>query len=187
MSETMSLPSDLPEPHDDGEADHLRGLTLPGVALPSTGGGSVDLSTLRGRTVLYIYPATGVPGEGPPSDDWDSIPGARGCTPQSCSFRDHHAELAALDAAVLGLSRQSTDEQREAAERLRLPFELLSDADGRLTEALRLPTFETAGRVFLKRMTLFLRDGVIEDVLYPVFPPDRSADDALDWLRRHPA
>ena len=187
MSDVTTLPADLPTPQDDGAADHLAGTRVPSVALPATSGDEIDLSTLRGRTVLYIYPATGVPGQPLPSDDWNAIPGARGCTPQSCAFRDHHAELANLGAAVLGLSRQGPDAQAEAAARLHLPFSLLSDMDGRLTEGLRLPTFETGGRVFLKRMTLVLRDGTIVHALYPVFPPDRSADDAIAWLRANPA
>ncbi|MEM7566856.1 MAG: peroxiredoxin [Pseudomonadota bacterium] len=186
MADVNELPADLPVPQDDGGADHLRGRRLPSLALPSTHGGTVDLSTLTGRTVLYIYPATGVPGQGLPSDDWDAIPGARGCTPQSCAFRDHHAELKALGASVLGLSRQTSAVQAEAAARLHLPFALLSDAEGHFTEALSLPVFETGGRVFLKRMTLMLRNGAIEHALYPVFPPDRSADDAMAWLRAHP-
>ena len=187
MTDVTALPPDLPAPKDDGAADHLPGMRLPSLTLPATSGGTVDLSASSGRTVLYVYPATGVPGQPLPSDDWDTIPGARGCTPQSCAFRDHHAELADLGAAVLGLSRQTPDAQAEAAARLHLPFALLSDMDGRLTEALRLPTFETGGRTFLKRMTLVLRDGAIEHALYPVFPPDRSADDAIAWLRANPA
>ena len=187
MTDVATLPQDLPVPEDDGAADHLPGLRLPSLARVSTAGGAVDLSTLRGRTVVYIYPATGVPGQPLPSDDWNAIPGARGCTPQSCAFRDHHAELADLGAAVLGLSRQAPDVQAEATVRLHLLFALLSDMDGRLTDALRLPTFETGGRTFLKRLTLVLRDGAIEHALYPVFPPDRSADDVIAWLRANPS
>jgi peroxiredoxin len=176
-------PPDLPRPVDDGACDHLPGMAMPAVALPSTAGRMVDLSALPpGRTVIYAYPRTGEPGK-PVPEGWDAIPGARGCTPQSCAFRDHHAELAALGAGVFGLSTQTTDYQREMAERLHLPFEVLSDADFRLTEALRLPTFEAAGMRLLKRLTLIVRDGSIEHVFYPVFPPDRSAEEVLAWLR----
>ncbi len=187
MADVNTLPDNLPVPVDDGAADHLADHALPALPLPSTDGGSVDLSSLSGRTVLYIYPATGVPGQPLPSDEWDAIPGARGCTPQSCAFRDHHQELNELGAGVLGLSRQTTTVQAEAARRLDLPFALLSDAEGKLTEALSLPVFETGGRIFLRRMTLILRDGVIEHALYPVFPPGESAAAAMDWLRANPA
>lgn len=180
-----ALPGDLPAPADDGAADHLRGMRLPSVPLPSTDGGDVDLSALPGRTVVYAYPRTGVPGEDPLVPDWDSIPGARGCTPQSCGFRDHHGELAAAGSAVLGLSTQDTAYQREAVGRLRLPFALLSDADQRLTTALRLPTFVAAGETLLRRLTLLIEDGEVRHVWYPVFPPDSHAADVLDWLRRH--
>ena len=180
-----SLPANLPAPVDDGACDHLRGARVPRVGLPGTRGGVVDLGALGGRTVVYAYPRTGVPDRDPP-DGWDLVPGARGCTPQSCAFRDHHAELAALGARVFGLATNPTDYQREAADRLHLPFELLSDARFELTEALRLPTFEIAGMRLLRRFTLILRDGAIEHVMYPVFPPDRNADDVIAWLRAHP-
>ena len=177
------LPKDLPRPVDDGAAKHLTGMTLPRVALGATGGGSVDLAALRGRVVIYIYPMTGRPGV-PLPDGWDGIPGARGCTPQSCSFRDHHAELQALGASVYGLSTQTTDYQKEAHDRLHLPFELLSDNELRLKRALRLPTFEVAGMELYKRLTLVARDGRIEKVFYPVFPPDRNADEVIAWLHQ---
>ncbi len=177
------VPTDLPAPEDDGGARHLPGLELPPVELPATDGTRVDLARLAGRTVLYAYPRTGVPGE-PLPDGWDSIPGARGCTPQSCAFRDHFAQLRALGVArVFGLSTQTTAYQQEAAERLHLPFPLLSDADLRFARALRLPTFEVAGMVLLKRLTLVLDDGVIAKVFYPVFPPDRNAEEVIGWLR----
>jgi peroxiredoxin len=180
----MILPSDLPAPVDDGAARHLTGLTLPQVALPATDGSSVDLATLRGRTIVYIYPRTGVPGQALP-DGWDMIPGARGCTPQSCSFRDHFAELQRLGVASLfGLSTQDTAYQREAAERLHLPFAILSDAELRLTRAIRLPTFEVAGMTLTRRMVLVIDNGTISKVFYPVFPPDRSAQEVVDWLQR---
>ncbi|HKW06986.1 MAG TPA: peroxiredoxin [Candidatus Dormibacteraeota bacterium] len=178
----MQLPDDLPVPVDDGEADHLRGLRMPHVVLPSTGGRDVDVGELgAGRTVLYLYPRTGRPERGVPAG-WDSIPGARGCTPESCGFRDHFAELRALGAGVFGVSTQDTDYQREAVERLKLPFELLSDSRLELARGLRLPTFEFEGETLLKRMTFIVRDGIVEHVFYPVFPPDRHAEEVLGHL-----
>lgn len=180
------LPPDIPAPQDDGRARHLTGTRLPNLALPATAGGTVNLSRLKGRTVLYIYPRTGVPGTDPPPG-WDQIPGARGCTPQSCGFRDHFAELKALGVAqVFGLSTQSTGYQREAAERLHLPFPLLSDAELNFASALHLPMFMTAGLTLLSRMALIVADGVIVKVFYPVFPPDRNAQEVVDWLRSRP-
>ena len=175
------LPEDLPVPTDDGAADHLPGIQIPSVPLSSTAGETVDLSALPGRTVVYCYPMTGRPGSDLPSG-WDEIPGARGCTPQSCSFRDHHAELRTLGARVFGLSTQDTDYQREATQRLHLPFALLSDEELAFADTLRLPTFEVEDMVLLKRLTLIIRDGRIEKVFYPVFPPDRSAQDVVGWL-----
>ena len=175
------LPEDLPVPTDDGAANHLPGIQIPSVPLSSTAEETVDLSALPGRTVVYCYPMTGRPGSDLPSG-WDEIPGARGCTPQSCSFRDHHAELQALGARVFGLSTQDTEYQREAAQRLHLPFALLSDEDLAFADTLRLPTFEVEHMVLLKRLTLIIRDGRIEKVFYPVFPPDRSAQDVVGWL-----
>jgi peroxiredoxin len=177
------LPPDLPVPLDDGAADHLLGAAVPDVALPSTDGRSIGLTASRAeRTVVYAYPRTGRPGVEPLVSDWDLIPGARGCTPESCGFRDHHAELLALGADVAGLSTQTTEDQREAVERLGLPFQLLSDADLRLVRALRLPTFEVAGQTLLKRLTFVVRDGRIEHVWYPVFPPDSHAAEVVAWL-----
>jgi peroxiredoxin len=152
------------------------------VPLPATDGSIVDLSGLSGRTVVYIYPRTGVPGQQPP-DGWDAIPGARGCTPQSCSFRDHFAELRQLGVThVLGLSTQDRAYQNEAAERLELPFPILSDGDLALARAIKLPTFTIAGMVLLKRMVLVIDAGVIAKVFYPVFPPDKSAEEVIAWL-----
>src|SRR3954466_6275272 len=177
------LPPDIPAPQDDGAARHLAGLKLPSIALASTNGSQVDLSTLKGRTVVYIYPRTGRPGQAMP-DGWDAIPGARGCTPQSCSFRDHFAELKRLGVAHLyGLSTQDLDYQREAVERLHLPFAILSDAGFALTDALRLPTFEVDGMRLIKRMAWVIDDGVITHIFYPVFPPDESAAQVVAWLR----
>jgi peroxiredoxin len=180
------LPAGLPVPEDDGAAEHLPGLELPPVSLASTSGENVDLSALAGRTVLYCYPMTGRPDRALPAG-WDGIPGARGCTPQSCAFRDHHAELGALGARVFGLSTQSTGYQREAKERLHLPFELLSDQELRFAGALGLPTFEVEGTVLLKRLTMIVSDGRIEKVFYPVFPPDKNAGEVAAWLARNPA
>jgi peroxiredoxin len=178
------LPPDIPVPQDDGAARHLAGLALPDLALPATSGPPVTLSKLEGRTVLYIYPRTGVPGVDPPPG-WDQIPGARGCTPQSCGFRDHFAELKALGVGhVYGLSTQDTAYQREVAERLHLPFAILSDADLKLGRAIKLPTFTTSGMTLFKRMALVIDDGVIVKAFYPVFPPDKNAAEVIAWLRR---
>lgn len=184
MQNTVGTPdwSTIPAPHDDRATRHLSGARMASVALQSTGGERVDLSALAGRTILYVYPRTGRPGIENP-DGWDMIPGARGCTPQTCSFRDHFAELQALGVDHLfGLSTQDPEYQREAAERLHLPFALLSDEQLTLTRAMRLPTFETSGMTLLKRFTLAIHDGVVEHVFYPVFPPDRSATDVIRWL-----
>jgi peroxiredoxin len=184
-----ALPPDLPVPTDDGAAAHLTGLTLPSVPLAATDGKAVDLATLSGRTVVYVYPRTGRPDQEVPAG-WNAIPGARGCTPQSCSFRDHHAELRALGARVFGLSSQDTAYQREAVERLHLPFPLVSDASLAFATTLRLPTFQVSslpGETLLKRLTLILRDGRVEHLFYPVFPPDQNAADVIAWLTAHPA
>ena len=183
------LPAGLPRPSDDGAARHLPGTVMPAMALPSTDGGPFAVNKIPDgfdRLIIYAYPKTGRPGVDPPAE-WDEIPGARGCTPESCGFRDHAADLADLGAAVAGLSAQDTEYQREAAERLRLPFPLLSDADGRLAEALNLPVFTAWGGRLLKRLTLVIRAGAdgaaaIEHVCYPVFPPDRHAAEVLSWL-----
>jgi peroxiredoxin len=183
MIDPYSLPADLPRPVDDGAADHLAGARLPPFALPATDDTEVALAELPGLTVVFAYPRTGRPGEPSLVDDWDLIPGARGCTPETCGFRDHHAELTAGGAAVYGLSTQDTDYQREVAERLALRFPILSDARLELTTALRLPTFEAAGETLLKRLTMAIRDGEIERVWYPVFPPDGHAAEVVGWLR----
>jgi peroxiredoxin len=164
----------------------LTGQMLPALSLPSTAGGAVDLAALpAGRSVIYAYPRTSKPGQ-PAPEGWDVIPGARGCTPQACTFRDHHQELAALGAAVFGLSTQTTAYQQEMAARLHLPFPVLSDAEFRLTEALGLPTLTADGMRLLRRLTLILRGSRIEAVLYPVPVPEQSAEDAIAWLRAHP-
>ena len=177
------LPSGIPTPQDDGAARHLAGAKLPDLVLPATDGTSVNLSRLSRRTVIYIYPRTGVPGVDPPTG-WDQIPGARGCTPQSCAFRDHFGELKRLGVAHLyGLSTQDTAYQREAATRLHLPFALLSDEKLALAKALKLPTFSVAGMTLLKRMALVVDDGQITKVFYPVFPPDKSAAEVIAWIQ----
>jgi peroxiredoxin len=185
--QTVAAPdwSTIPAPQDDGAAAHLVGMKLPSVVLPATDGTAVDLSSLAGRTVVYAYPRTGVPGAPPLVDEWDQIPGARGCSPQSCAFRDHFAELRDLGVAhVFGLSTQDTAYQQEAATRLELPFALLSDAAGELTRALTLPTFEAGGLTLLKRLTMIIDDGTITHVFYPVFPPDANAGEVVAWLSR---
>jgi peroxiredoxin len=177
------LPADIPVPQDDGAARHLAGMRLPDLALPATSGPPVNLSKLKGRSVVYIYPRTGVPGADLPPG-WDDIPGARGCTPQSCSFRDHAGELKQLGVTHLfGLSTQDTAYQQEAATRLHLPFPILSDEHLALTNALKLPTFIAAGMTLLKRMAWVIDDGVITHVFYPVFPPDKSAADVVAWIK----
>ena len=173
----------LPRPEDDGAAGHLPGAGLPDVALPATDGRRVSLHAVKGPVVVYAYPMTGRPDRALP-EGWDDIPGARGCTPQSCAFRDHHAELRALGAVeVFGLSTQSPEDQAEAAARLHLPFALLSDAELILARALGLPTFEVEGRVLLRRLTLLIQDGRITRLCYPVFPPGSDAGIVAEWLR----
>jgi peroxiredoxin len=184
VHDPYSLPPDLPAPEDDGAASHLWDMPLPPFELTATDGSNVRLDRLPGRVVVYAYPRTGVPGEDPLVPDWDEIPGARGCTPESCAFRDHFKDLRSAGAAlVFGLSTQETDYQREVAERLHLPFALLSDADLEMTKAMRLPTFNVAGQTLMKRFTLVIAEGRVEHVFYPVFPPDEHAEEVLAWLR----
>jgi peroxiredoxin len=178
------LPDDLPVPQDDGAARHLAGMRLPDIALAATDGAQVNLSRLKGRTVVYVYPRTGRPGQALPTG-WDAIPGARGCTPQSCGFRDHFAEMKGLGVTALhGLSTQDSAYQREVAERLHLPFTILSDAELKLTSAMRLPTFAVDGMTLIRRMAWVIDDGVLSHAFYPVFPPDGSAAEVIEWLKR---
>jgi peroxiredoxin len=175
------LPDDLPVPEDDGAADHLPGLEIPALTLGSSRG-PVNLAELaRERLVLYVYPRTGRPGR-PMLPGWDDIPGARGCTPQSCAFRDHAAELADFEARVAGLSAQSLDDQIEFAERNAMPFPIVSDERLELARALGLPTFEAGGETLYKRLALVAEEGRIVKVFYPVFPPDRNAAEVLAWM-----
>jgi len=179
MTSFETMPEDLPRPIDDGACDHLVGMKLPDIDLLATDGSVVNLSAQKRKTVIYCYPMTGKPGV-PLPEGWDDIPGARGCTPQSCAFRDHHAELSALGADVFGLSTQNTDYQKEMAERLHLPFLVLSDADFVFCQAMRLPTFEVNGMRLLKRVTMIADKGIADKgtimrVHYPVFPSNSDA------------
>jgi peroxiredoxin len=178
----LTLPPDLPVPEDDGAADHLPGLRIPALVLDSSQG-EVDLAELCAvRAVLYVYPRTGTPGV-PSLPGWDAVPGARGCTPQSCAFRDHTAELAGLGARVAGMSSQALDEQIEFATRNHISYPVLSDPDLLVRDAFDLPTFEIAGFTLYKRLALIAENGIVVKVFYPVFPPDRNAGDVLAWLR----
>ncbi|HEY2122238.1 MAG TPA: peroxiredoxin [Chthoniobacterales bacterium] len=183
MSNSFDLPADLPVPVDDGACRHLEGMRLPELPLSTNRGDSVNLAQLAGRTIVFCYPRTGEPGQ-PVPEGWDAIPGARGCTPQCLSFRDRHRELIAAGASnIFGLSTQDTDYQREAAERLSLPYALLSDQDLKFADALELPTFQFDSMTLIKRLSLIIDAGRITKVLYPVFPPDESAEQTLDWLK----
>ncbi len=184
MTNYNELPTDLPIPQDDGACNHLVGMTLPNVELRATDGAMVNLSHIAGCLVIYCYPMTGQPNV-PLPEGWDQIPGARGCTPQSCAFRDHYQELQALGAKVFGLSVQSTDYQCEMATRLHLPFQVLSDEQHQFQQALSLPTFMAGGMNLLKRVTLIANQGRIEAVHYPIFPSDSDASWVLDYLRQH--
>jgi peroxiredoxin len=179
----LELPDNLPAPKDDGGAKHLSGTKLPAIALLSTDGSRVDLSKVGGCSVVYCYPRTGQPGKALPTG-WDEIPGARGCTPQSCSFRDYFSELQKVGVDHLyGLSTQDTDYQREVVERLHLPFQILTDYELKFARALKLPTFAVDGMELLKRLTLVIDNGTITHVFYPVFPPNESAAEVLGWLQ----
>ena len=182
-----SLPEGLPVPGDDGAARHLPGMAIPALTFATSDGSLVDLSHLgAGRTIVYLYPMTGRPGTDLP-DGWEAIPGARGCTNEACDFRDHHAELLAGGVShVFGLSSQTPEYQAEAAERLHLPFAMISDVDFALADALTLPTFSAPDHDRLySRLTLVINDGVIEHVFYPIFPPNTHAQQVLEWLRTH--
>jgi peroxiredoxin len=179
------LPANLPRPKDDGAARHLKGMALPDLELPSTANRRVNLSKIAARwVVIYAYPMTGRPDRQLPQG-WDDIPGARGCTPETCGFRDHHKDLAKLQTEVFGVSTQDTPYQQEMVKRLEVPFEVLSDEHMELARALELPTFTVEGMTLLKRLTLVARHGRIEHVFYPVFPPDKHAEEVIAWLKKH--
>ena len=184
MTNFNELPADLPIPQDDGSTNHLKGMNLPKVSLQASNGKRIDLADIKGRLVIYCYPMTGQPNVALPNG-WDQIPGARGCTPQSCSFRDHYQELQALGAEVIGLSVQTTEYQKEMADRLHLPFPVISDVHYQFQRALNMPTFVTAGMTLLKRVTLIANNGVIEAVHYPIFPSDSDAAWVVHYLKNH--
>ena len=186
MTNVYEIPSNLPIPTDDGSTDHLKGLRLPNVSLAATNGTTINLGEIKGKLVIYCYPMTGQPNVALP-EAWDQIPGARGCTPQSCSFRDHYQELQALGAEVLGLSVQTTEYQKEMVDRLHLPFPVVSDSDYRFQKALSMPTFVASGMTLLKRVTLIVSNGVIQAVHYPIFPSDSDPIWVIDYLKRHQA
>ena len=186
MTNLNQLPTDLPIPQDDGAANHLVGMSVPTLVLAATTGEGINLGDIKGRLVIYCYPMTGQPNVALP-DGWDQIPGARGCTPQSCAFRDHYQELQSLGAEVVGLSVQSTAYQQEMADRLHLPFPVVSDVDYQFQRALKLPTFVAAGMTLLKRITFIANDGVIEAVHYPIFPSDSDPAWVISHLKNTPA
>lgn len=187
MSHDFPLPDDLPEPEDDGATDHLQGMELPDISLPTTDGRMVTLRDCAARTIIYIYPLTGRPDRDVIPDGWEAVPGARGCSPESCGFRDQYAELRDRGVeAVFGLSTQSSEYQREARDRLQLPFEMLSDAEWELANEIDLPRFAIQGEEYLKRVTLVIADGRVEHVFYPIFPPDEHASEVLQWITDTP-
>jgi len=186
MKNLLDLPDNLPIPEDDGACAHLEGMQLPSIALASTAGREIDLSLENGMVAVYVYPMIGRP-DSPPMVGWNEIPGARGCTPQSCSFRDQHSELLSLGAKVYGASSQSLEEQKEAVQRLHLPFELMNDSNFEFANALRLPTFEYNSLRLIKRLTLIIENGAICKVFYPVFPPNENAANVIAWLRENGA
>jgi peroxiredoxin len=183
MTNINQLPPDLPIPQDDGATAHLIGMRLPNISLMATNGQNIDIGSVTGWLVVYCYPRTGRPDAALP-EGWDQIPGARGCTPQSCSFRDHYQELQALGAKVIGLSVQATDYQQEMVNRLHLPFPVVSDVNYQFQKALNMPTFVTAGMTLLKRVTLIVKDGVIKAVHYPIFPSDSDPAWVIDYLKQ---
>lgn len=182
----LVLPDDLPIPEDDGACAHLEGMNMPAIALAGTSGAKINLGLEVGISVVYFYPMTGRP-DAPPMVGWNEIPGARGCTPQSCSFRDHHSDLLNLGAKVYGVSSQSSEDQKEAVQRLHLPFELLSDSSFELAAALRLPTFKYNSLRLIKRLSLVIKNGLIRKVFYPVFPPNENAANVIAWLQDNDA
>ncbi len=186
MKDLTVLPANLPVPEDDGACDHLKGMRFPSVPLIATSGNKIDIGSNQGAVAIYFYPLIGRP-DSPPMLGWNEIPGARGCTPQSCSFRDLYSEFKGLGVSLYGASSQSHLEQAEASKRLHLPFELVSDASFELASALRLPTFEYNSSVLIKRLTLVLVNGIIEKVFYPVFPPNENAANVIAWFKENQA
>lgn len=184
MTNLNQLPENLPVPEDDGSTDHLKGMKLPNLSLNATTGVAINLSQIKDKLVIYCYPMTGQPNV-PLPEGWDEIPGARGCTPQSCSYRNHYQELKLLGAEVVGLSVQSTGYQKEMADRLHLPFPIISDEDFAFQKALNIPTFSVAGITLLKRVTLIANDGVIEAVHFPIFPSDSDPAWVMEYLKTH--
>lgn len=188
MSKEFPLPDDLPVPEDDGAADHLPGMELPDIPLPATDGTTVALRELPPRTIIYIYPMTGRPDKDVIPDGWEDVPGARGCTPESRGFQTRYDELRSNGVGeVFGLSTQSSEYQREARDRLDLPFEMLSDAEWEVANRLDLPTFTIDGEQYLERLTMVLSGGSIEHVFYPIFPPDEHASEVLEWVKKAPS
>ncbi len=183
MKDLSQLPDDLPVPVDDGACDHLEGMSFHSLLIKTTSDRSVDLSKIKGTVVVFFYPMIGNP-DSPPMPDWNEIPGARGCTPQTCSYRDNYDQLSELGVTVYGASSQVIKDQKESADRLGLPFELLNDSEFKLTESLKLPTFEYLGEKMIKRLTLVTVDGMIRKVFYPVFPPDQNVDQVIAWLNK---
>jgi peroxiredoxin len=177
QSSYLELPDNLPIPTDDGSADHLQGMKLDSILLAATNGAKIDLSKLSGATVVFIYPMTGVPGVALP-DGWDDIPGARGCTPQACSYRDNYNELKKHVDNLFGLSVQSSEYQKELKDRVELPYEILSDSEFKFANSLKLPTFEVNSMKLLKRLTLIIKDGLIINKHYPVFPSNKD----VNWV-----
>ena len=186
MKDLSKLPDNLPVPVDDGACAHLLGTRIPSVPLVATSGDNINLGVIPGSIILYFYPMIGRP-DSPPLVGWNEIPGARGCTPQSCAFRDHYAKIKNLGANIFGVSAQPLEDQKEAKTRLGLPFELLNDSQFALTETMRLPTFEYAKSRLIKRITVIAVDGIIRKVFYPVFPPDENAEDVIEWLKNENA
>ena len=185
MRDLLNLPKDLPVPHDDGACSHLEGMNVPSIQLRTTANRTIDLHTeSQTPTVIFFYPRTGEPSK-PAPPDWDLIPGARGCTPQSCGFRDVHSEFRKMGFKVFGGSSQTTEYQQEFVRRNHIPFEILSDADFEFTDRLNLPTFNYNGMRLIKRLALILNHGQIEKVFYPVFPPNKNAETVLKWIKEH--
>lgn len=184
MKNLLVLPANLPVPEDDGACNHLEGMQFPSITLLGTSENKIDIGAIRGLVVVYFYPLIGNP-DSPPMLGWNEIPGARGCTPQSCAFRELYAEFAELGASIYGASSQSHVEQVEASERLHLPFELVSDSSFELAYALRLPTFEYNSETLIKRLTLIIENGIIKKVFYPVFPPNENAANVIVWIKAY--